>query len=183
MIDLTKAVLPNTVTVHGVLYEIQTDFHYWINFNLILQEEENPLYSDFDFMYKFNKPEDRQEGFFQLLKFNRQKKLLPRPTSNSGTDEIIFDYKIDSDLIYSAFFEQYGIDLCNSTLHWFKFQSLFEGLHDTKLNDVMSYRSYDPNYKYDYKKDMEEKKKAWLIEKKIDKETQKALDKFNAKFK
>ena len=44
--------------------------------------------------------------------------------------KIAFDFEIDSDPIFSAFFQVYGIDLTEVELHWFKFMALFADLND-----------------------------------------------------
>ena len=64
-------------------------------------------------MYVDEKPSDRQEGFLSLYDFYYEKKELPRVEGYSG-DKVI-DYEIDSDLIYSAFYECYNIDLYENT--------------------------------------------------------------------
>ena len=45
-------------------------------------------------------------------------------------EKIAFDFGIDSSLIFSAFFQIYGIDLTEVELHWFKFMALFADLND-----------------------------------------------------
>lgn len=55
-------------------------------------------------------------------------------------------YRFDADfqLIYAAFLELYGIDLISIPyLHWWKFRSLFLGLHDCKFCEVVGYRTAD----------------------------------------
>ena len=75
-----------------------------------------------------------------------------------------FDWLIDSDYIYSAFLQQYGIDLETADMHWHKFLSLFNGLTGTKLNDIISARLYVKPSKNDKKDGMEEIKNAWKLE-------------------
>lgn len=45
-------------------------------------------------------------------------------------EKIAFDFEIDSDSIFSAFFQVYAIDLTEVKLHWFKFMALFADLND-----------------------------------------------------
>lgn len=63
-------------------------------------------------------------------------------------EEIYFDYSKDSDLIYAAFMQAYGIDLIDSQgkLHWLKFKALMNGLpENTKLVHVIGIRSWKPS--------------------------------------
>ena len=57
----------------------------------------------------------------------------------------IFSYEYDAKYIYSAFLDQYGLDLNEiDYLHWFKFKALFEGLKsDNKICEIMGYRAID----------------------------------------
>ena len=56
----------------------------------------------------------------------------------------IYSFEQDDFLIYSAFMEQYHIDLNEANLHWWKFKAMFDGLNDDILfSKVMGYRSID----------------------------------------
>ena len=59
----------------------------------------------------------------------------------------IYSYEYDAKYIYSAFKDQYRIDLNEiDYLHWFKFKALFEGLKDdNKIVEIMGYRAIDLN--------------------------------------
>lgn len=62
---------------------------------------------------------------------------------NSSNNKIAYDFEIDSELVYSAMYFRYGVELDKEKMHWFKFISLFKGLKDTELNDLMYYRTVD----------------------------------------
>ena len=141
MIDLKKAGLPESVDLEGSLYYIQTSFKYWLRF-LELLENKDIVPNDFDFMYKGSKPSKRQDGVLALMQFCSPPELLPRFQESEEGGKVV-DYIIDADYIYAAFLEQYSIDLISSDMHWYKFQALFKGLHDTKLNEIIGYRLYE----------------------------------------
>lgn len=61
----------------------------------------------------------------------------------SNGDELAFDFDVDAGLIDVAFRTQYGVNLSYERLHWFSFLSMFRGIKDTVLNDVMYYRTVD----------------------------------------
>lgn len=162
MIELKKTRLPESVEVDGSLYAINTSFKYFLRFiELLATKDAKP--QDFDFMYKRQKPQDRESGLLALIQFCNPPQILPRTEKTTG-DKIV-DYTVDGDYIYAAFMEQYGIDLLETDLHWYKFQALFRGLHNTKLNEIIGYRSYEnTGGKRDaYTRQMEKLKNAWEL--------------------
>lgn len=167
MLDFTKQSLPTYIKVEGIFYDINCSFSYGIMF-ANLCESGTAVLKDFDFMYPNQKPADKMKGFQELVKFFFTKDELPRPVFQSNGEQLL-DYAIDSDLLYSAFMQQYHIDLvdCATSLHWYKFKALLAGLKDTKLNEVMGYRGYDPSDKTDFKKQMRLFKEAWKLEQKL----------------
>ena len=60
------------------------------------------------------------------------------------TSKRIYSYEFDAEYIYSAFMEQYKIDLNKEHLHWWKFKALFNSLNEEVLfSKIMSYRAID----------------------------------------
>lgn len=163
MIDLKKTGLPESIEVEGGLYYIQTSFKYWLRFLELLENKDAPP-KDFDFMYKSKKPSNRLDGLLALVQFGNPPQILPRIQKGEAGEKVI-DYTIDADYIYAAFLEQYGIDLVTSNMHWYKFQALFRGLHDTKLNEIIGYRLYEHKggKKTDHDRQMEELRRAWEL--------------------
>ena len=183
MIDLCKKVLPSAVEVGGQYFEVKTDFQYWIRFTLML--EEKPLFTDFDFLYKNKIPEDRIKGFEALKAFAYPVHELPRAVGGNNSDEIPFSYELDADLIYSAFMQQYGIDLVSEKLHlhWYKFRALFDGLKDCKFTDIVGYRLFTPGAKLsEYDRSMLRLRDAWRIYPELDEETKKEMAEFDRLF-
>ena len=180
MISLNKALLPSSVKIDGIFYAIHTDFQYFLNFLKITKEEVIPL-NAIDFMFVSEIPGNKQKAFDALINFTYPKKEIPRTEHSTDNKEILLDYDVDADLIYSAFYEKYKIDLCDESLHlhWYKFQALLNGLTGTKLNDVMSYRAFKPKGKTDdYQKEMLRLKKAWRIEEQLTEKEKLMVDEF-----
>ena len=81
--------------------------------------------------------------------FNKNKKdeeeKSTKRKEKSPKDERIYDYEYDDGYIYSAFLQQYVIDLQEiEYLHWWKFKSMFDALNkDTKIVEIMEYRAID----------------------------------------
>ena len=180
----TKAALPSCIEAGGILYEIHTDFR----FALILLEKLRGKFEleDADFMYAGEAPPDRAAGFKALAEWLNPRRELPRPARIEGGD-IMVDYELDAPLIYAAFFEMYGLDLFDEKLrlHWHKFLALLGGLHGTKLNEVMQYRSYKPRKgePAEYRREMLRLKEMWRIEERLTEAEQKKLDEFQSKLK
>lgn len=172
--NLAKKKLPDTVEVEGSFYSIHTEHYNWFRFAQLLEDKET-TFSDFDYLYKNEKPEDRKKGFEALLNFYYEKKELPRPDTESDSTRVL-DYTLDSDFIYSAFLECYGIDLIDTPMHWHKVRALINGIHSTKLNDVMSYRSYSGK-----DKELLKLKRIWALPEK-DGYSDKDLEDFNKEF-
>ena len=73
--------------------------------------------------------------------------------------------------------EQYGIDLIDTRLHWYKFVALLHGLHDTELNRIINARLYKPSGKNgEYEKAQQKQYEAWKLPEA--EEPDEALDEF-----
>lgn len=171
MIELKKARLPESVEVDGSLYTIHTSFKYFLRFiELLANKDIKP--HDFDFMYKSKKPQDRESGLIALVQFCNPPQILPHTDKLESSGEKAVDYTIDADYIFAAFMERYGIDLVESDMHWYKFQALFKGLYDTKLNEIIGYRLWEnTSGKRDaYTRQMEKLKTAWELPQESDEE-------------
>lgn len=62
----------------------------------------------------------------------------------SESNERLYSFAHDADLIYSAFVQSYGIDLIEDKLHWWKFRALFNSLPaDCQFVKIISFRSME----------------------------------------
>lgn len=182
MIDLTKVIdLPDAITVAGKSYCINTDYQFFVAF--IEMAKNSHRYEDYNFMYRSSIPKDLKQGFEKIKDFASPRRELPRDIGDECT-EILLDYGKDGDLIYSAFWQCYGIDLKaqNLHLHWYKFQALLAGLQDTKLNKIMEFRAYNPKETdgKEFRKYMLQQKAMWQIEKGLTPEEKAAVDDFDS---
>jgi hypothetical protein len=162
MLDLSKKVLPRTIVVRGKYYQIHTDFRYFLIVKRLLKNKIRDI-TAFKFMYVDKVPLYEWAGLKAIIDFMNSGSPLPRGIDEDNR-EIVIDYDIDAELIYSAFLENYNIDLLKTDLHWWQFKALLCGLHDTKLNDVISFRLYKPSGKNDeYEKYKQQQYDAWRI--------------------
>lgn len=89
---------------------------------------------------------DKMFWFFACGR-EKEKKKFPRKIAGLNNKQP-FDFKTDADLIYAGFMQQYGIDLQEDDMHWWKFMILLENLgSDTRLQKVMEYRTIDTSSK------------------------------------
>ena len=141
--------------------KIDTNFRSFILFELLMQDnqitEQDKILLSIRLFFK-EPPKDLKKAIEGILWFYRcgedEKK---GKSSGENTKKQIYSYEYDAKYIYSAFLDQYGIDLNEiNYLHWFKFKALFEGLNDkNKICEIMGYRSIDLSKI----KDKEERKK------------------------
>lgn len=179
MFTLKKNKLPQAIKAGGSFYKIHTDFKYFLRLREILKNKDAGL-KDFDFMYIDKIPPSRIEGIRALCAFMNPPVELPRQIE--ARDEVVLDYDIDAPYIYAAFMEQYGIDLLEASLHWYKFLALLQGLHDTELNRIINARLYKPSGRNTELDKMELKQyEAWRLLQ--PEEPDEALDEFMAQFK
>ncbi len=132
--------------------KINTNFRSFILFELLMQdndvEDKEKILLAIKLMYK-EQPINLKKAIDGILWFysggkekKEEKKSAKKETKKRNE---IYSYKYDAELIYSAFLDQYGIDLNEiEYLHWFKFKALFEGLKDeNKICQIMGYRALD----------------------------------------
>ena len=141
--------------------KINTNFRSFILFELLMQDngisEKNKILLSIKLFYE-EPPQDLKkaiDGILWFYKCGEEEKVSKK--GNVGHVKQIYSYEYDAKYIYTAFLDQYGIDLNEiEYLHWFKFKSLFEGLKsDNKICEIMSYRAIDLGKI----KDKDEKKK------------------------
>jgi hypothetical protein len=161
--------------VSGKHYKIHTGHSYWFRFAQILGQDVK-LLSEFSHLYDGEIPEDQQAGIDALCNFYYEPKELPRTEGDTG--ERVLDYEIDSDLIYSAILQCYGIDLYEKQIHWHKVRAMISGLTGTRLNDIMRYRCA----KTGKNKEIARLKRIWALPEKMTQEDKAALERFNAQF-
>ena len=76
---------------------------------------------------------------FEIRRANRK----PKEQETELTKDIPYDFEEDCGYIYAALLQQYGIDLTEVNMHWFKFLALFKALQDTIFNRLQEIRTQD----------------------------------------
>ncbi len=150
--------LPDTVTIEGKEYPIHTDFRVWVRCGILLEREKNPILLAVELLklcYPALPPsfEGAMEGIFSFYsgcEKTKRDEVRTKP---------IYSFEHDGDLIYAAFYSQYGIDLAYASLHWYQFRALFSGLEEkSRFAEVLGAREMnlskisDPAQKAYYRK-------------------------------
>ena len=184
LIDL----LPTTVDIEGIEYEINSDFRTSILFELLMQdveiEDEEKIIQALQLYYK-KCPKNIDEAINKMLWFYScdKENTLKADSKTGSSSEKIYDFDYDDEYIYSAFLDQYGIDLNEiEYLHWWKFKAMFKALkEDNEIVKIMGYRSIDLS-KVEDKKQKEfykKMKKTYEIPIAISKDEKEKIDKIN----
>lgn len=144
--------LPDSVTVNGIAYKINTDYRVGIKLEQLMMNDSIP-------------PEER---LLRAKKLYFTDSLPPAELDEETTDKLIwfylcgkdetkeadkslervYDFDYDSKWIFAAVKEQYNIDLTSAQLHWWTFKALFDALsEDTEFVKIMGYRAVKINAK------------------------------------
>lgn len=148
--------------------DFNTNFRNSILFELLMQESnlsnEAKVYQALKIYYpNMNQITDVNKAIDNMLWFYKCGKEDEEETSQKVKKENtkrIYSYEFDNELIYSAFKDQYNIDLQEiEYLHWWKFKAMFDSLKDdNKIVEIMGYRAVnlskikDKEMKKHYKK-------------------------------
>lgn len=148
--------------------DFNTNFKNSILFELLMQESnlsnEAKVYQALKIYYpNINQIKDVNKAIDNILWFYKCGKEEKEEVDQKETGrniKRIYSYEFDNELIYSAFKDQYNIDLQEiKYLHWWKFKAMFDSLKDdNKIVEIMGYRAVnlskikDKEMKKHYKK-------------------------------
>lgn len=140
--------LPEYVTIDNAEVKINTDFRFSIRFEQIISDDlltDEEIYIKALELYYPVIPQNINQAIEKMLWFYRCGKEIEKKKKVSSKEEPYnFDY--DADGFYSAFLDQYGVDLQETNLHWWKFKAMFNGLkEDNEIVKIMGYRATDLN--------------------------------------
>jgi len=152
-------ILPKSVKVDDEEYSINTNFRINMMFELLMQDDsfsqEEKLYMALELYYNkipdnITLAVDKMLWFYKCgkedVEVKQEKDNVEIETEAEESEDNkskIYSFEHDDEYIYSAFLDQYGIDLQDiENLHWWKFKALFKGLkEDNLIFKIMSYRS------------------------------------------
>lgn len=163
---------PSSVTVDGTNYPINTDFRTVLLFLEMWEDDEIPtvyktgLMAD---MFGVNAPSQ----IWEWINENEESIDIEESTK-------VLDFIVDEKYIYSAFLQEYNIDLYEiKYLHWYKFKYLLSGLSDKcLLKQIMNVRAMNV-YNIKNNNEREHFKKIQNKYKLKDKESERLLKEIN----
>ncbi|MGL5149059.1 MAG: bacteriophage Gp15 family protein [Clostridium sp.] len=147
LIDL----LPKAVEVDGSKYAINSDFRTGILLEMLMQDDEVTDTEKLELalnLYFKKVPRDVEKAIEQIIWFYKCGKDEDKSSNKNNKGKSvtqIYNFNYDDDYIYSAFLDQYNIDLQDiEYLHWWKFKAMFKSLkEDNMIVKIMGYRSTD----------------------------------------
>ena len=143
---------PEYIKVENKKYKINTDFRVSIECQDIATNE---TISDYEralaIIYKLFGDEgiNTPEHYEKLLELATKYLSCGKEIDNKSNEEPDMDFVQDIDYIEASFMSDYGIDLANTEMHWWKFYNLINGLSNSEmgnccvLNRVRNLRTYD----------------------------------------
>lgn len=145
LIDL----LPNAVEIDGIEYDVNSDFRTSILFELMMLDnnmgDRQKILNALELYYP-TMPSNVDGAIKAMMWFYRGGKDIVESKGNGkGKITRIYSFEYDDDDIYSAFLDQYRVDLQDvEYLHWWKFKAMFKALkEDNMIVKIMGYRSMD----------------------------------------
>lgn len=141
--------LPHSIKVCGKDYIINTDFKVFLKVSTIAEDrnlnDKNKIVRIVSEVFKgYPLPPSLTETISGIMEFYHGAKSTEKKHSESGKSNRIIDYEEDAGMIWAAVLAQYGIDLTEVQLHWWKFIELLSSLSgEHKLLRVMHYRGMD----------------------------------------
>ena len=154
MINILLDELPKKINGN----RINSDFRISILFELLMQDKEVKnedkvrqalilYYPNIEKITDYKQAIDDIIWFYKCGKEEKKVDDELKENNENNKQKQIYSYEFDAEYIYSAFMEQYNIDL-NSIkyLHWWKFKALFNSLNENVLfSKIMSYRTMNVN--------------------------------------
>lgn len=146
---------PEYVKIGDKKYKINTDFRIAIECNNIAQDDsigntERPLAIIYKLFGDEALKKENAKDWDKLLELGIKYLSLGKEINNVDKDaDIDMDFNEDMDYIEASFMSDYGIDLAETKMSWWKFYKLLEGLSNSEmgnccvLNRVRNLRNFD----------------------------------------
>ena len=172
--------LPYYVYINNEKYKVNVDFRVMLKFEKVIQDRKlkdnekifhclKLFYPDF-FKIISQGQYYQKEAIEKLIWFYKCGRDYEEPKTGNGTSHKSYDIDYDAEYICGAFMHDYGIDLTNCKLHWWRYKSYFKSLNSkNEFIKIIGYR----NYKGD-DKDIKKLKEAHALP--LSKEEQEEID-------
>lgn len=134
--------IPTHIEAGGRRYRIDTDFRNVIRMNEIMARVDltDEARDWLALRCMMRHPPRRRSRQIELLKALRE--LLFSDRRGASDNKKITDIDQDAELIFAAFYQEYGINLWRDHLSWFEFTALLAGIAEgTRYSDVLTIRA------------------------------------------
>lgn len=140
--------MPDAVYVDGVAFFINPSFRNVLRILSMLDDAEIDVYIKFELLAKWffidKTPPAPLDAYKAFMGANKVEYYDPVGAEESEDQEKTWDHDFDADEIYASFLQQYGIDLFDADMHWYKFLTLLKGLtEDTPFVSKVRLRKLD----------------------------------------
>lgn len=125
---------PEAVTVDGRAYPVRTGFRIGMLFEMLAWDAglsaRDKVCHALRLYYVDGVPLDMAAAYRAVVWFFAGGRDLDADAGDEGgqAGRRLYDYEVDAALLYAAFWDQYGLDLQEADLHWWKFRALMAGL-------------------------------------------------------
>ncbi len=137
-------ICPECVEIGNSLYALNTDFAVWIEIEQLLFSDNRDQFERFARILGLafcNLPPDPVQAIERVLWFHRGGRDETVKEQECHTGVPAYNLKTDFEYIYAAFLGEYGIDLTETKMHWWKFLRLLSCLSDkNKFSQIVSFR-------------------------------------------
>lgn len=147
--------LPKTCTLgNGLTYKFNAHYKTGIQFELLMQDsdltDDSKLYLALRLFFgeQYIPMAHQREAILFILWFYKgggdpyEEKAGEERQERAKKEKAIYSFEADSLYFYSAFLEQYQINLREANLHWWEFRALFLSLSSkVKLSEIMQIRA------------------------------------------
>lgn len=134
--------IPTHIEAGGRRYRIDTDFRNVIRMNEIMARVDltDEARDWLALRCMMRHPPRKRSRQIELLKALRE--LLFSGRRGASDSKKITDIDQDAELIFAAFYQEYGINLWRDHLSWFEFTALLAGIAEgTRYSDVLTIRA------------------------------------------
>ena len=125
-----RKAMPDTITVDGIAFPINPSFRNILRIIVMLGDNDTPDFFKPHYLQKWfypvNYPANPWVGFASFV--TPSQKSNKESINRQPDFEPDWDLEFDADEIYTSFLQQYGLDLYESDMHWYKFLALLSGL-------------------------------------------------------
>lgn len=141
--ELMTDKLPESVEVGGHEYPINTDFRAGMGFELMIQNRETDTFNLLSPFFGDKIPRD-VEGALSAVELFYCCGSIPERREKLDNKKQAYSFDVDKNAIYADFWRFYNINLWTSSLHWWMFRALLDGLpNESEFRQRIYYRTVD----------------------------------------